>query len=831
MAVPEQTPYIERTGNGVTTSFSLGFQCESKDHLIVLVDEIEPPIATWSLIGGNVVFTTAPAAGKKITAQRNTPFSRNVDYQSYNNSFRPPAVNKDFDWIWWKLQELGVADWILGARIDALKNYVDRKDDELKAYLMEEIRKQGVALDQLDEYYNYLMQRLAQIAVDKGWDASFVVYHGITQKTINDGLRSISEMLAIQKPTSGMRVYVKSYHEGLARGGGEFTYEASLSTVNDGGFILNGWVRQDATDLNVTRFGARLDGVNDDTGAFKLAIAKAKANGGGRIVYFGKPIISDQLTIDFDNCIAEGLDYAKITTAFTSSSTLLTNGDGCLFAVYKNWGTNFANNIKRPIFKNINITRKDGSVKCIALMLSGVRYATVENMWSEYNRATVYLENVSECTFINTTTQGSDYGIVLDSRYNRTSLLGFAFAETDVSNNTFIQTNIGWPQTAGIVNLGARQNRFYGAWIGHWGQSVLSSEFNNIPSVAAGVNITGDNVSITQSNIFDGFIFEPDRDRTVDCFVLQHRTTASVIQSNTVSNSYVQLYSRDLTRPSHFVRFDLLQSNYNNRMASLVFENCGYYGGNSDGTISNTQYPPFSRVTGVGTAEPNGVIYRNINPMTCLNLCPILGSRIDGSNALANVNITASNFLSDVVTTTEVKSGATVVGSFNTTLAKDWTLDAASGGTATLAPNTGNAGTPAAVRLTGSTSKIFISKKFGGESIRSIRNQIGYVYVKFSYTGNTPPICEFIVNDASDTDSSVVNAANRTRYGNAQVQESANSGNRMFLFRPFSANFNFTNFTVKLGRSANADSSAYTDISNLEIGWIAGNQTTYDPKA
>ncbi|MFN3893059.1 MAG: hypothetical protein ACK4KU_00520 [Acinetobacter sp.] len=185
MAVPEQTPYIEHTGNGSSKSFSLGFQCESKDHLIVLVDEIEPPIATWSLTGGNVVFTTAPAAGKKITIQRNTPFSRTTDYQSYNNSFRPPAVNKDFDWIWLKLQELGVADWILGARIDALKNYVDDRDDELRAYLMEEIRKQGVALDQLDEYYNYLMQRLAQIAVDKGWDASFVVDGNQTQKEIN----------------------------------------------------------------------------------------------------------------------------------------------------------------------------------------------------------------------------------------------------------------------------------------------------------------------------------------------------------------------------------------------------------------------------------------------------------------------------------------------------------------------------------------------------------------------------------------------------------------------------------------------------------------------
>ena len=173
------------------------------------------------------MFHVAPANGKQVKIQRNTPFNRLADYQSYNNSFRPPAINKDFDRIWWKLQELGVADWLLRLyidrlhgeqktyidqkdtqlqnninslsthvdqqdaqlqqNIDNLKTYVDDKDNELRAYLMEEIRKQGVALDQLDDYYNYLMQRLAQIAVDKGWEASFVVdASGRTQQQINN---------------------------------------------------------------------------------------------------------------------------------------------------------------------------------------------------------------------------------------------------------------------------------------------------------------------------------------------------------------------------------------------------------------------------------------------------------------------------------------------------------------------------------------------------------------------------------------------------------------------------------------------------------------------
>ena len=241
MAVPEQTPYIEHTGNGVTTSFALKFQCESKDHLIVLVDEIEPPIATWSLTGGNVVFTTAPAAGKKITLQRNTPFNRTTDYQSYNNSFRPPAVNKDFDWIWWKLQELGVADWILGARIDALKNYVDRKDDELKAYLMEEIRKQGVALDQLDEYYNYLMERLAQIAVDKGWDASFVVDGNENQHQINRSLirtvKTTNDLFLIKNPKNKQIIHVESIQK-------TFVYDENLTLPENGVTIIGKWEMQ-----------------------------------------------------------------------------------------------------------------------------------------------------------------------------------------------------------------------------------------------------------------------------------------------------------------------------------------------------------------------------------------------------------------------------------------------------------------------------------------------------------------------------------------------------------------------------------------------------------
>ncbi|WP_425320881.1 hypothetical protein [Acinetobacter guerrae] len=268
MAVSEQTPYIEYTANGTTTSFALNFDCNNQDHLIVLVDDLEPVVGSWSLSSGDVVFNTAPENGKKITIQRNTPFSRTTDYQSYNNSFRPPAVNNDFDRIWWKLQELGVADWILSNRISALKAYVDDRDDELRAYLLEEIRKQGVALDQLDEYYNYLMERLAQIAVDKGWDASFVVDGNLTQHERNLGIESLAQLRLTQPSKKGDRVFLASVNIDQNEGGGEFIATQKAGLVDDGGLIVASpdpllfWVRINYDFVTPEMFGAKPTGDN-----------------------------------------------------------------------------------------------------------------------------------------------------------------------------------------------------------------------------------------------------------------------------------------------------------------------------------------------------------------------------------------------------------------------------------------------------------------------------------------------------------------------------------------------------------------------------------------
>src|SRR5690554_6727930 len=72
--------------------------------------------------------------------------------------------------------------------------WIDVSSQEVKKYLL----AAGVDESELDDDYNYLMQRLAQIAVDKGWDASFVVYNGGNLKENLDNQHLINEQQSMK---------------------------------------------------------------------------------------------------------------------------------------------------------------------------------------------------------------------------------------------------------------------------------------------------------------------------------------------------------------------------------------------------------------------------------------------------------------------------------------------------------------------------------------------------------------------------------------------------------------------------------------------------------
>lgn len=126
MSVQEQTPFIEYTANGTTTIFPLTFDCSTSDYLVVKVNDVLQIAGTWALIEGNVVFNLAPIAGSLVSIQRITPLKRTTSYQSYDNSFRPEPVDKDFDNIWYVLQEFAVTNSLT---LDKLQELIDKLVD------------------------------------------------------------------------------------------------------------------------------------------------------------------------------------------------------------------------------------------------------------------------------------------------------------------------------------------------------------------------------------------------------------------------------------------------------------------------------------------------------------------------------------------------------------------------------------------------------------------------------------------------------------------------------------------------------------------------------
>ena len=120
MAVQEQTPYIEHVANGATTSFSLGFVCDSADKLVVTINDLPTNVGDWSFSDGNVVFQYPPLSDSIIKIWRNSPLARSTTFKTYDNSLNPNSLNLDLDKIWLVMQELNVKNFISDNKLQEL---------------------------------------------------------------------------------------------------------------------------------------------------------------------------------------------------------------------------------------------------------------------------------------------------------------------------------------------------------------------------------------------------------------------------------------------------------------------------------------------------------------------------------------------------------------------------------------------------------------------------------------------------------------------------------------------------------------------------------------
>ena len=127
MTVENQIPYQTYIANGTDLSFALGFYVEDKSNFIVKIDDVvvSNTAYVYTKSANSIVFNIAPIAGQIITIERNTSSDRAINYSTYDNSFRPEVLNFDIDRVWYKIQELGVKDWLLNLKIQKFRDDVN----------------------------------------------------------------------------------------------------------------------------------------------------------------------------------------------------------------------------------------------------------------------------------------------------------------------------------------------------------------------------------------------------------------------------------------------------------------------------------------------------------------------------------------------------------------------------------------------------------------------------------------------------------------------------------------------------------------------------------
>ena len=238
------------------------------------------------------------------------------------------------------------------------KDEIDSKDGDLttlktvnKTTLVKAINE---VYDSSKGVVDLYAKNIAAGAGANGWDASLVSYGETTQKQINDGFESVAAMLAIQNPRNGMRVYVKSYYAGLNKGGGTFVYDSTKSAINDGGGVINGWVRAEQTYLTPDMFGAKHnDPAFDNTDALNRAFATGRTiygkkddvyyvngilNTKGQQLLGGWKISTSRYNLGVVSTEVEPIDENRIRTIYVGDATDLSE---LLFI--KNMGFNTIN--------------------------------------------------------------------------------------------------------------------------------------------------------------------------------------------------------------------------------------------------------------------------------------------------------------------------------------------------------------------------------------------------------------------------------------------------------------------------------------------------------
>ncbi len=285
-------------GNGINTRFDFMFRAyEQEDETGIgvrvkvgnefeFIDESEYAVTFHpDDMGGYITFVKPPSAETFFYIAGKTPVDQLLDITNYDN-FYPDAIERALDKLTAILQEWKhLVDFETQARILADIDYDQlaiQREAELKAYI------DGIA-----------SSIIGQPVV--GLPAQFVIdgeenQHQINNQTIRT-IKSVSDLINIRNPRNGQVVFVRDDSINYSYDGTSWQIASKTKISDDGEFqvLSNGvWKTKDPSYYD---FGAKVDGITDDTDAF-IAYHKKfkKAHLDGRMHL--RPIDIDQFITD-----------------------------------------------------------------------------------------------------------------------------------------------------------------------------------------------------------------------------------------------------------------------------------------------------------------------------------------------------------------------------------------------------------------------------------------------------------------------------------------------------------------------------------------------------
>ncbi|MFV5370030.1 phage tail fiber protein [Acinetobacter junii] len=194
MTVENTNPIQHFTANGETTVFAISFAVEGKDNIKVTVNGSVVSVNDYSYdaLTEAVVFNAAPEDGAEVVVERVTSLDRSINYQTYDNSFRPETLNYDLDRIWHVLQEDHITDAEILARIKDEIEWRRTHDTEWDALAQ---AREGNLFNALKSYMDTIGAMSVPNLFDGITDNVVITEDGVSQRITNRELKqSITDL-------------------------------------------------------------------------------------------------------------------------------------------------------------------------------------------------------------------------------------------------------------------------------------------------------------------------------------------------------------------------------------------------------------------------------------------------------------------------------------------------------------------------------------------------------------------------------------------------------------------------------------------------------------